>query len=120
MVDKDFALAWQFVSEDGRPRQLRFRMNFAPAGDPRTFDGTGQLVATIADADRSDNFDEIPITRPNVNEEAVDAVLDGWEDWALLYEADNGLDRWISLTAIQDRINAAGLGIDTDPPPRSA
>ncbi|OPX08357.1 hypothetical protein [Mycobacterium sp. AT1] len=117
MVDKDFALAWQFVGHDGRPRQLRFRMNFAPAGDPRIFDGTGQLVATIADADRPDNFDEIAISRPDVPEAAVDAALEGWEDWALLHEADNGIDRWISLPAIQHRINAAGLGVNTDPPP---
>jgi hypothetical protein len=119
MVDKDYALAWQFVGDDGRPRQLRFRMNFAPPGDPRTFDGTGQLVAAIADAARIDNFDEIPISRPNVDEEAVDAALDGWESWALLHEENSGIDRWISLTAIQKCINAAGLGINTDPPPNT-
>lgn len=119
MVDKDYALAWQFIGDSGRPRQLRFRMNFAPAGDPRIFDGTGQLIAVIADADRPDNGDEIAITRPRVNEVDVDAALDGWEDWALLHEERNGLDRWISLAAIQHRINAAGLGINTDPPPRS-
>jgi hypothetical protein len=92
-------------------------MNFAPAGDPRTFDGTGQLVATIADADRTDNFDEIPISRPNVNEDDIDAALDGWEDWALLQEDRYGLDRWMSLSVIQRRIDAAGLGVNTDPPP---
>ena len=119
MVDKDYALAWQFIDDAGRPRQLRFRMNFAPAGDPRTFDGTGQLVATIADADRPDNFHEMPISRANVNEDDVEAALDGWEDWALLHEANNGLDRWISLAAIQDRINAAGLGIAGDPSPNA-
>ena len=110
MVDKDYALAWQFIDDRGTPRQLRFRMNVAPAADPRTFDGTGQLVATVADAARADNNDELPISRPNVNETDVDLAIDGWEDWALLYEANNGLDRWISLPAIQARINAAGLG----------
>src|SRR5689334_17010314 len=104
MVDKDYALAWQFIDDAGKPRQLRFSMNFAPAGDPRIFDGTGQLVAAIADADRLDNFNEIPISRPNVNEDDVDAALDGWEDWALLHKENNGLDRWISLSAIQSRI----------------
>ena len=117
MVDKDYALAWQFVDEDGRPRQLRFRLNFALDGDPRTFDGTGQLVATIADASRRDNFDEIPISRPDVEEAAVDAALEGWEDWALLASENNGLDRWISLPAIRKRINDAGLGVDADAPP---
>ncbi|WP_179476250.1 hypothetical protein [Mycolicibacterium vinylchloridicum] len=119
MVDKDYALAWQFVDSSGKPRQLRFRMNFAPPDDPRTFDGTGQLVAAIADADRPDNFHEIPISRPNVNEDDVDAAIEGWEHWALLYTENNGIDRWISLDAIQARINAAGLGIDTDPPPNA-
>jgi hypothetical protein len=117
MVDKDYALAWDFVDDDGRTRQLRFRRNFAPVGDPRTFDGTGQLVAAIADATRADNFDEIPISRPNVEEAHVDAALDGWEDWALLYTADNGAERWISLPAIRTRIHDAGLGIDHPPPP---
>ncbi len=118
MVDKDYASAWQFIDTEGRPRQLRFRMNFAPAGDPpRTFDGTGQLVAAIADDSRPDNFHEIPISRADVDEDAVDAALDGWEDWALLYHENDYSDCWISLDAIQARINAAGLGIDTDPPP---
>lgn len=116
MVDKDYALAWQFVDDDGRPRQLRFRLNFAPADDPRIFDGTGQLVATIADATRPDNFDEIPISRPNVNEADVDAALEGWEDWALLAAENNGIDRWISLPAIRKRITDAGLGIEPRPP----
>lgn len=117
MVDKDYAAASIFIDTEGRPRHLRFRMNFAPKGDPRIFDGTGQLFAAIADASRADNFHETPISRPNVNEDDVDAVLDGWENWALLHEENNGIDYWISLDAIQARINAAGLGIDTDPPP---
>lgn len=115
MVDKDYALAWTFVDDDGRPRQLRFRMNFAPAGDPRTFDGTGQLVATIADGHRADNHDEIAISRPDVEEAAVDAAIEGWEDWALLHAENHGLDRWISLPAIRKRINDAGLGLDQPP-----
>ena len=119
MVDKDYAAASIFIDADGRPRHLRFRMNFAPKGDPRTFDGTGQLVAAIADADRPDNFHEIPISRPNVNGDDVDAAIEGWEDWALLHSENNGIDCWISLDAIQARINAAGLGLDTDPPPNA-
>jgi hypothetical protein len=109
MVEKDFALAWTFVDDDGRPKQLRFRCNFAPPGDPRTFDGTGQLIAVIADAARRDNFEETPISRPGVLESDVDAALDGWEDWALLYTESHGIDRWISLTEIRRRIHDAGL-----------
>lgn len=47
---------------------------------------------------------------------AADPALDGWEDWALLHEQNNGINRWISLDAIRARINAAGLGMDADPP----
>ena len=32
MSEIDYALAWDFIdSADGKPRQLRFRRNFAPA-----------------------------------------------------------------------------------------
>ena len=55
MADIDYGLAYDFVDTDGRPRQLRFRRNYAPAGTADTFDGTGQLVAVIADAARPDN-----------------------------------------------------------------
>ena len=117
MAEKDYAMAWDFIDNDGKPRQLRFRRNFAPAGDPRVFDGTGQLIAEIADAERTDNYNEIPISRPNVNEADVDAALHGWEEWALLTEND-GINRWISLNAIQHRIDAASLGTPSaDPPP---
>ncbi|MGY4646250.1 hypothetical protein [Mycobacterium sp. URHB0021] len=106
MVDKDNALSWTFVDDDGRPRQLRCRMNFAPAGDPRRFDGH-----------RPDNLDEIAISRPDVEEAAIDTALEGWEDWALLHAENHGIDRWISLPAIRKQINDAGLGIDHPPNP---
>ncbi|KPN48694.1 hypothetical protein [Mycobacterium intracellulare] len=110
MADIDYALAWDFIDPaDGKPRQLRFRRNFAPRNDPRTFDGTGQLVAVVADAHRADNGDEIAISRPDVLFDAVEAALEGWEDWATLFEENNGIDRYINLAAIRDRIRAAGL-----------
>jgi hypothetical protein len=95
---------------DGKPRQLPFRQNYAPLGDPRIFDGTGQLVAVVADGHRPDNGDEIAISQPNVAL-AVTAALEGWEEWAALYVADYGPDRVISLPAIQRRIQGAGLGL---------
>ena len=56
MSDIDFGLGLDFVDPaDGVPRQLRFERNWAPPGDPRVFDGTGQLVAVIADGTRPDN-----------------------------------------------------------------
>ncbi|MEE6140589.1 hypothetical protein SKC41_30295 [Mycobacterium sp. 050128] len=106
MTDIDFALAWDFVDPaDGKPCQLRFRRNFAPRNDPRIFDGTGQLVAVVADGYRSDNGDEIAISRPGVLFDDVDAALVGWHDWATLLIADNGIDRIINLAVIRDRIS---------------
>jgi len=111
MADIDFALAWEFVDpDDGRPRQLRFRRNYAPPGDDRVFDGTGQLYAIVADGHRSDNGDEIAISRPGVDFQKVEDVLDGWQDWATLYVDENNIDRWINLGDIRRRINDAGLG----------
>ena len=110
MTEIDYALAWDFIDPaDGKPRQLRSRRNFAPRNDPRSSDGTGQLVAVVADAYRSDNGDEIPISRPGALFDDVEAALDGWQDWATLHIADNGIDRTINLAVIRDRIRAAGL-----------
>jgi hypothetical protein len=110
MSEIDYALAWDFIGDaDGKPRQLRFRQNYAPPDDPRIFDGTGQLIAVIADRHRTDNGDEIAISQPNVSLAAVEAAIEGWQDWATLYIADNGIDRAISLAAIRRRIEAAGL-----------
>ena len=111
MTEIDYALAFDFIDpSDGVPRQLRFRRNFAPRHDPRTFDGTGQLVAVVADAHRRDNGHEVPISRPGVNFADVEAALAGWQDWATLHLADNGIDRVINLAQIRRRIDAAGLG----------
>lgn len=112
MPDIDFALAWDFIDpDDGKPRQLRFRRNYAPPGDKRVFDGTGQLYAAVADGARNDNGDEVPISRDGVSFEAVETALDGWEDWATLHVHHNGIDRWMNLALIRQRINAAGLGL---------
>lgn len=106
MSEIDYALAWDFIDPaDGKPRQLRFRRNFALRNDPRIFDGTGQLVAVVADGHRSDNGDEIAISRPGVSFDDVKAALAGWEDWATLRIADNGIHRTINLA----RIRAKGL-----------
>ena len=111
MADIDYALAWQFISEDGRPRQMRFRQNYAPPGDARVFDDTGQLVAVVADSRRVDNGDEIAISRPNVRFDDVEKAIDGWQEWATLHADDYGIDRCTNLVAICRRINDAGLGM---------
>jgi len=110
--DIDYALAWEFLfPEDGRPRQLRFRQNYAPPGDDRVFDSTGQLYAVIADGHRADNGHEIAISRPGVRFDDVETALEGWQSWAVLYVDDNQIDHWINLALIRERINNAGLGL---------
>jgi hypothetical protein len=53
----DYGDAWDFVDDDGKPYKLRFRRNRAPRNDPRLFDGTGQLIAVVADV-------SLPTTTP--------------------------------------------------------
>jgi hypothetical protein len=83
-MDIDYALAWQFVDLDGRPRRLRFRRDDTEAAD--VLSGTRQLIAVIADPHRTDHDDTIAITRAGVDFAAVEHVLDGWRDWAKLGE----------------------------------
>lgn len=110
LTEIDYALAWDFVDPaDGKPRQLRFRRNFAPRNDPRVFDGTGQLVAVVVDRHRSDNGDQIAISRPDVLFDDVESALVGWQDWATLYIAEDGIERIINLALIRDRIADKGL-----------
>jgi hypothetical protein len=108
MAEIDFGEAWDFVDDAGRPRQLRFRRNWAPPGDPRIFDGTSQLIAVVSDGDCADDHDEIAVSRTDIALTEINAALDGWEEWATLL--DDVTYRWISLTQIQRRIHDAGLG----------
>lgn len=104
MADIDFGLALDFVDpSDGIPRQLRFARNLAPPGDPRVFDGTGQLVAVVADRTRPDDGHTLAISRPGVHIDDVQKVLDGWKSWAQIN------DEVINLAQIRRRIVAAGL-----------
>jgi hypothetical protein len=104
MPDIDFGLAYEFVDPAERvPRELRFQRNYAPAGDPRTFDGTGQLVAVVADGHRPDNGHTVAISRSGIHIDDVQQVLDGWENWARISS------EVINLAEIQRRITAAGL-----------
>ncbi|SON63568.1 hypothetical protein MSIMFI_05099 [Mycobacterium simulans] len=106
-MEIDYAVAWRFVDAGGRRLQLRFRPNATSPDDPGKFDCLGQLVA-VSDSCYSD-YDELAISRPNVLQADVDAAIVGWEDWATLLK--HGVSRWISLTDIQRRIDAAGLGL---------
>ena len=83
MPDIDYGLALDFVDPaDNIARQLRFQLNWAPPGDPRLFDGTGQLVAVIDDTRRPDHGRTQALTRPRVAHADVDAALHGWQTWA--------------------------------------
>jgi hypothetical protein len=103
-MDIDYGLALDFIDDrDGRPLQLRFRRNWAPPGATETFDGTGQLIAVVADAGRTDDGDIVAISRAGVARADVEAVLDGWQEWAELTPDT------INLAQIRRRIHDAGL-----------
>lgn len=104
MSDIDYALAYDFIDPaEGIARQLRFRRNPAPRGHTGIFGGTGQLVAVIAHASHPNNGHTMPISRPNVDFDQVETVLDGWQSWAQSgpYTAD--------LAVIRTHIRDAGL-----------
>jgi hypothetical protein len=100
-MDIDYALAWQFVDLDGRPRGLRFRRDHTDSDD--VLSGTGQLIAVIADPRRTDHHDTIAISRTGVEFVDVETAIEGWQHWAML------ADEAINLTEIQRRIHAADL-----------
>src|ERR1700747_3229058 len=107
-MEIDYGDAWDFVDEEGQPYKLRFRRNPPPRNDPRIFDGTGQLIAVVADTNRADNHTEIPISWPNVLQADVERVLDAGEQWATVIDATTYC--LITLATIRSRIHAAGLG----------
>lgn len=103
-MDIDYGLAFNFVDEDGRPLQLRFRRNLAPPGDSRVFSDTGQLIAIVVDRRRPDDGDIIEISRPNVERARIEQVIENWESWAVL------IDDQVNLAEIKRRVRASGLG----------
>lgn len=104
MPDIDYGLALDFIDPtDNITRQLRFQLNWAPPGDPRLFDGTGQLVAVIDDIRRPDHGRTQELTRPGVAQADVDAALHGWQAWAMIS------DTVADLAAIRRALCAAGL-----------
>jgi hypothetical protein len=102
-MDIDYALVWNFVDLDGRPRQLRFRRDDDPQRNTDVLSGTGQLIAVITDPQRPDRGDTVAISRPGVAYADVDAALDGWQDWAMITEDT------VNLAEIRRRVHAAGL-----------
>lgn len=107
MAEIDYALAWHFKL-DGDPRnlQLRFRRNWA-TGRATVFDGTGQLVAVVIHPGAADNEQTYAISRPDVDFQTVEKVIEGWQRWAWISGPEN--QRNISLNLIAARLVAAGL-----------
>lgn len=102
MPDIDYGMAFDFIDPTDRhrlPHQLRFQLNWAPPGDPRTFDGSGQLVAVTPKDEHT-----LPISRAGVHVDDVNNVLEGWETWAAITRTQ------YNLAKIRARINDAGLG----------
>ncbi|KPN46206.1 hypothetical protein [Mycobacterium intracellulare] len=110
MADIDYGEAWDFVDDQGRALHLRFRRNWAPDGDPRIFDETGQLIAVVGEGNAGCGDEGIALSRPGVLRADVDHALTDWQDWATLVGDD--IHRLISLNQIQRRINDAGLGLN--------
>ena len=108
MTEIDYALAWHFKL-DGDPRnlQMRFRRNWAPAGSGTVFDGSGQLVAVVIHPGHPDNEQVYAISRPDVDFQTVEKVIEGWQRWAWISGPEN--QRNISLNLIHARLAAAGL-----------
>ena len=96
MSEIDYALAWDFIADDGRPYQLRFRRE-NPLSD------NGQLIAVIAKPNRPDKGHTVAISRPGVNFHDVEAALTDWQNWARITETT------VNLGAIGRRIQDKGL-----------
>lgn len=95
-MDIDYALAWDFIDpNDGRPYRLRFRHD-------GHFSDTGQLIAVVSFKHHASGH-TIAISRPGVTYHDVEAVLDGWQNWAKLTEDT------VNLGAIRRRIHDTGL-----------
>lgn len=107
-MEIDYAIAWQFVDSDGRPWQMRFRFNSNATANPDSDNETGQLIGVAVDPRRPNSGDETAISRPDVVRSDIDAALNGWQDWASIF--DGGSTRMIDLTKIRRRIRSAGLG----------
>lgn len=107
MSDLDYGLACQFWDEQGRPLQMRFRRDYAPEGSAEVFADAGQLVGVVADRRRADFDDTVAVTRAGVPRSAVEAVLEGFLDWAA-FDRDQFCPK-ISLPEIRRRMHEAGL-----------
>jgi len=109
MSEIDYPTNWNYrFPGDGRRLHMRFRRNWGPTGGP-VFDGTGQLIAVVIHPGRRDNNATIALSRPNVNFDLVEDVLDGFGEWA--WTGGTAPRRTISLDIIVRRLAACGLAV---------
>jgi hypothetical protein len=103
----DYGLSCEFWDVLGRPLQMRFRRDYAPGDSSEVFADTGQLIGIVSDPGRGDFGETVPLTRAGVARPAVEAVLEGWLDWAAI--DPNEFCPKISLPEIARRLQDAGL-----------
>ena len=108
MAEIDYAMAWHFkIDGDPRNLQMRFRRNWAAPGSGTVFDGTGQLIAVVIHPGHADNEQTFALSKPDVDFQTVENVIEGWQRWAWVSGPEN--QRNISLNLIHARLAAAGL-----------
>ena len=79
----------------------------------RIFDGTGQLIAVVADSARPDNQAEVAISRPKVPQADVERALDGWEQWATVLDDNTYCP--INLATICDPVHRSRSRLTAHP-----
>jgi hypothetical protein len=110
MSEIDYPANWKYhLPGDNRRMHMRFRRNWGPKGGA-VFDGTGQLIAVVIRPGHPDNHEVIALSRPNVNFDLVEDVLDGFGEWA--WTGGTAPQRTISLDIVRRRLAACGLGTE--------
>jgi hypothetical protein len=104
MSEIDFAMAYKFA-DPAIPKlkfQLRFRTEDVELGSPSLSNPAGQLIATVVDYGHPDHGLEIPVSRPDVLFNDVEAAVD--RDHLPFLEPNR-----VNLAQIRRRIHNAGL-----------
>jgi len=103
MVPIHFAVQPGAFAGDERRFDLRFRCVGRDDAD------TGQLVAVQLDSSMPAEPAVIPLTKAGVDVDDVEAVITGWQDWALIGSSAPT----VSLDLILARLDVAGLAPET-------
>lgn len=103
MVPIHFAVQPGAFAGDDRRFDIRFRCIGRGDAD------VGQLVAVQLDSSMPEEPAVVPLTKPDVDFDDVDAVIAGWQDWALIGPGSPT----VSLDLILARLDVAGLAPET-------